>query len=360
MLNYVLWAAGVGLIASVGLVATARYWAQRQMLLDHPNDRSLHAHPTPRSGGVGIVVPICVAIGGVGALVPETRSAATWLACVGLLIAAVGVVDDIRGLPALTRLVAHVFAAALVVAGIGTWRTFAWPGLWCVDLEWAAVPFTVLLIAGLINAYNFMDGVDGIAGSQGVVAGFGWIGAGYAVQDPLVVVAGAVIAMTNLGFLVFNWPPASVFMGDVGSTFLGFLLAALPVFVATRSPAMATAGMLFVWPFVFDTTFSLLRRAGRRENLLRAHRSHLYQRLVLTGVSHRTVALLYGALAAVGVVVGYVVAREARFASMTGALVIGGLAAGLWAVVVWREREQPRPPLNQRHQAENVSDPEPI
>ncbi|MBI2219689.1 MAG: hypothetical protein HYU53_00580 [Acidobacteria bacterium] len=95
---------------------------------------------------------------------------------------------------------------------------------------------------------------------------------------------------------------------------------------------------MFVWPFVFDTTFTFLRRATRRENLLRPHRSHLYQRLVLAGVSHRAVGLLYGALAAVGVVVGNAVAREAGPASIGGALLIGVLAGGLCVSVAWRER----------------------
>jgi UDP-N-acetylmuramyl pentapeptide phosphotransferase/UDP-N-acetylglucosamine-1-phosphate transferase len=338
MLSEILWAGGAGLTASVGLVSAAQHWAQRKTILDQPNDRSLHVRPTPRGGGIGIVVPVCFATAGVGALVPEARAAGIWLAGVGLLVAAVGLVDDVRGLPAVTRLVAHVSAAALVLLGIGTWRTFVWPGLWSFSLGWAAVPFTFLVVVGLTNAYNFMDGVDGIAGSQGVVAGFGWIGAGYAIQDPLLAVVGAVIAMASLGFLFFNWSPASVFMGDVGSSFLGFLFAALAVYVATRLPATATAGILFVWPFVFDTAFTFLRRARRRENLLCAHRSHLYQRLVLTGVSHRTVALLYGALATVGVAVGNAVVREARLASIAGAMLIGALAVGLWLAVIWRER----------------------
>ncbi len=153
-----------------------------------------------------------------------------------------------------------------------------------------------------------------------------------------VAAAGAVLAAANLGFLFFNWPPASIFMGDVGSSFLGFLLAALPVLVARRSPAIALAGVLFVWPFVFDTVFTFLRRIGRRERLLRPHRSHLYQRLVLTGVSHRAVTLLYVALATAGLAVGHAVAREATFASGAGASLIGVLAAALWLVVVWRER----------------------
>jgi len=95
---------------------------------------------------------------------------------------------------------------------------------------------------------------------------------------------------------------------------------------------------LFVWPFVFDTAFTLLRRAGRRENLLSAHRGHLYQRLVLTGVSHRTVTLLYGALAAIGLAVGYVVGRGAANPSIAGALLLALLAGALWRVVVLQER----------------------
>ena len=338
MLSYVLGAGGAGLIASVGLVAAARYWAQRRMVLDHPNDRSLHLRPTPRGGGIGIVAPVCLAMGAVGVLLPETANAAIWLTGVGLLVAAVGLADDVRGLPALTRLAAHVIAGVLVVVGIGAWRSFAWPGLGVLDLGRVAVPFTVLLVVGLTNAYNFMDGVDGIAGSQGLVAGLGWTGVGYALQDPLVTVAGSVIACASLGFLFFNWSPASVFMGDVGSGFLGFMLAALTVFVSPRSPAAASAGILFVWPFVFDTAFTLFRRAGRRENLLCAHRSHLYQRLVLTGVSHGAVALLYAVLATVGVVVGIAVVREARLVSLAGSVLIASLAAGLWVVVIWRER----------------------
>jgi UDP-N-acetylmuramyl pentapeptide phosphotransferase/UDP-N-acetylglucosamine-1-phosphate transferase len=292
----------------------------------------------PRGAGIGIVVPVCFAIGAVALRVPEATSPAMWLVGGGLLMAMVGFVDDVRSLSAAIRLVAQIFAAGLMAVGMGAWQTIVWPGFFHVDLAWAAVPFTILLVAGFTNAYNFMDGVDGIAGSQAVVAGVGWLGAGYAIQDPLLAAAGAVIAAASLGFLFFNWPPASVFMGDVGSSFLGFLLSALAVHAASRSPTTAMAGMLFVWPFVFDTTFTFFRRARRRENLLSAHRSHLYQRLVLTGMSHRAVALLYGALAVIGVAVGHAVTREAWMPSMAGALLIGVLAAALWLLVVWRER----------------------
>jgi len=337
MLTHAVEAALVGLIGSAGLVALVRSWARRR-LLDHPNERSLHVQPTPRGAGIGMVVPISLAIGVVSLRVPDATSPAVWLVGGALLMGMIGLIDDVRGLPAVTRLVSHIIAAGFVAIGLGSWPTLVWPGLFHFELGWAAVPLTMLLVAGFTNAYNFMDGVDGIAGSQAVVAGIGWLVAGYAIQNPLLVATGAVIAASSLGFLFFNWPPASIFMGDVGSSFLGFLLAALAVYAATQSPAAGTAGMLFVWPFLFDTTFTMVRRAGRRENLLAAHRSHLYQRLVLTGVSHQTATLLYAALAAVGVSVGYVVAHDSRILSLVGALLISVLAVGLWMVVLWRER----------------------
>ena len=264
--------------------------------------------------------------------------AAASLGGIGLFVAVVGLSDDVRGLSAPARLVAQVLAALLLSAAVGTWSTVRWPGLFGLEMGLVALPFTLLVVVGLTNAYNFMDGIDGIAGAQGVIAGLGWLEVGFLLQDPLVAVAGAVIAAACAGFLLFNWSPASIFMGDVGSSFLGFTLAALAVFVSFRLPAAATAGLLFVWPYVFDTAFTMLRRAARREHLLSAHRSHLYQRLVLTGLSHRAVAVLYAGLASVGVAVGIAVLRGVAFASIGGAAVIAVLAAALWAGVVWRER----------------------
>jgi hypothetical protein len=116
------------------------------------------------------------------------------------------------------------------------------------------------------------------------------------------------------------------------------MLAALVVMAAPRSPDVALAGVLFVWPFVFDTTFTFLRRMRRGEHLLSAHRTHLYQRLILTGVTHRAVTVTYGALALVGVTTGLAVVHAAKSASIAGAISICVLAAGLWIAVVWRER----------------------
>jgi UDP-N-acetylmuramyl pentapeptide phosphotransferase/UDP-N-acetylglucosamine-1-phosphate transferase len=338
MLSHILWAAAAGLLTSIGLIAGVREWTQRRALLDHPNDRSLHTRPTPRGGGIGIVVPVLLCLVVLTAMDAAGRNPIAWIAAVGLVIAAVGLVDDLRGLPALTRLTTQVFGAVVITTALGHWRVFVWPGLLDLDLGWLGFPLTVILVVGLTNAYNFMDGIDGIAATQGAVAGLGWVGVGYTVQDPCLATTGAVLAAANLGFLTFNWPPASIFMGDVGSSFLGFMLAALVVLVAPRAPEIAFAGVLFVWPFLFDTTLTLLRRVSRGENLLSAHRTHLYQRLVLSGVPHRTVTLTYGALGIVGVASGDAVVRGATIASLAGALLISALATLLWMVVIWRER----------------------
>jgi len=338
MMDIVPGLAAGSLVLSIGLVRATRRWAPRLSVLDHPNDRSLHTHPTPRGGGLGIVIPVCLALAGSAVFMPGVRATAGSLLAGGLLVAVVGLIDDVRGLPVLTRLAVHIVAAGLVVVGVGTWRTLAWSPLISLDLAHAAVPFTIVWIVSLTNAYNFMDGIDGIAGAQGLAAGLGWTAIGVMIDEGLLAIVGAVTASASLGFLFFNWSPSSVFMGDVGSSFLGFLLAALAVSPPSSSPEISTAGLLFVWPFAFDAGFTLLRRATRRENLLRAHRTHLYQRLVLAGMSHRTVALLYAGLAGAGVASGIAVARGSGEWSLALAALLplqGGL---LWVTVLIRER----------------------
>jgi UDP-N-acetylmuramyl pentapeptide phosphotransferase/UDP-N-acetylglucosamine-1-phosphate transferase len=338
MLIAVLTAGCTGFAAAVALVAAVRHWARHRRVLDHPNERSLHQQPTPRGGGVGIVLPVTAAMALVAAIHPELRTAAMSIGVASLCVAAVGFADDIKGLGAATRLFAHVGAAVFLVIGLDAWRSVPVASLAHVDVGLAAVPLTVLWLVGLTNAYNFMDGIDGIAGSQGLVAGAGWAVVGLASGDPLVAVAGTVTSLACAGFLLFNWSPASIFMGDVGSGFLGFFLASLSVYTAGRAPAAATAGLLFVWPFVFDAAFTFVRRVRRRENVLVAHRSHLYQRLVLTGTPHQTVTLCYAALAVVGLAAGIAVALAARPAADIGLLLIAALALSLWVLVRSREK----------------------
>ncbi|HVQ41105.1 MAG TPA: glycosyltransferase family 4 protein [Vicinamibacterales bacterium] len=341
MSRIILVAGAFGLLASMAIVALTRNWARRRRVIDHPNDRSLHEQPTPRGGGVGIVLPAVAVLATAPLWMPPHASTpALWLAVLSLGVAVVGIVDDVRSLSAAVRLVFQLLLAVVFVYAVAGWMTLEWPGLGRFDLGALAIPVTVLFVVWLTNAYNFMDGIDGIAGLQGVVAGIGWVGAGHYLGDPLLMGAGAVVAGACLGFLVFNWSPASIFMGDVGAPFLGFLFAGLTAYTSTRSAPAATAGLLFVWPFLFDSIVTLIRRAVKGENLLRAHRSHLYQRLVLNGASHRNMSLLYGALAGIGVAAGWTLMAGSARAQALVAPVIGALAVMLYVFVVVRDRRR--------------------
>ena len=150
-----------------------------------------------------------------------------------------------------------------------------------------------------------MDGIDGIAGIQAATAAIGWLAVGLISRIPLISAAGILLGSSSLGFLFHNWQPAKVFMGDVGSAFLGYSYAVLPLVAgqlisSTLAGRLPLAGFLMVAPFVEDALFTFFSRLARREKLAHAHRSHLYQRLVISGLSHRSVALIYGALGLVG------------------------------------------------------------
>lgn len=217
------------------------------------------------------------------------------------LIAGVSWVDDLRSVSNRVRFTTHAAGALLILLSIGFWPQVDLPFVSSIPLGWLGIPLTFFWIAGLTNAYNFMDGIDGLAGGQAVVAGLGWLLLGQLADLPVVSVMGVLVAGSSLGFLGHNWPPARIFMGDVGSAFLGYTLAVLAVIGGLADPRLPLAGVFVVWPFVFDTTFTILRRLRRGENIFAAHRSHLYQRLVIAGYSHRAVTLLYASLALVGV-----------------------------------------------------------
>lgn len=289
-------------------VAAIRRLAERRRFLDIPNERSSHTRPTPRGGGLAIVA---VTMAGSWALWPFMRSEVTawqWMAFTlgALLVAGVSWIDDLRSLSTRVRLVTHLTGAILVCLAFGVWKEIVIPGLGCFSLGLWGWPLTLLWIVGLTNAYNFMDGIDGIAGGQAVVAGVGWLILGIIGGNPFLSVIGVLLTASCLGFLGHNWPPAKIFMGDVGSAFLGYVFAVLPVVVAQSNPRFMLIGALLVWPFIFDTVFTFLRRLINRENVLAAHRSHIYQRLVISGLSHQTVTLLYVALAVLGLVLAIV------------------------------------------------------
>lgn len=256
----------------------ALVWLLRygRLPMDHPNERSLHATPTPRIGGLGIMAGVGVA--------SAWQADATLLPIIlaAFALAMVSVLDDVRGLPVALRFLAHFVAAVACLLALG------------LD-GWALLPAT-LAVVWMTNLYNFMDGSDGLAGGMAAI-GFGalalaaWLGGA-----PSLAMFCASIAAAALAFLRFNFPPARVFMGDAGSIPLGFLAAALGIDGAAHGVWPWLFPLLVFSPFIVDASVTLARRALRGEKIWRAHRSHYYQRVVLLGATHRRLALAAYAL----------------------------------------------------------------
>jgi len=320
-------------------------------LVDKPNERSLHRKPTPRGGGLGIVVaflvgwPLAIVIAG-----GWPAMGVWWLVLLGIGVAAVSIADDRSPIPAPLRLVIHLAFAAGTVTVVGYFMLFHVPGYGIVTLGLWGGLLTLVWILGLTNVTNFMDGIDGIAGLQGMIAGIAWAVAGLWLGDPVVALGGAVIAGGCAGFLFHNWSPAQVFMGDVGSAFLGFMLAMLPVLASLHAnvdaPSAAARlpvfGGLLLWPFIGDGLFTFTRRLCRRENVLKAHRSHLYQRLVLAGWSHARVSAFYGAWAVV-MAVAALIHLEGMGTGIVPVLVAVGALIAMWLLVRLAEARAPGP-----------------
>lgn len=256
-------------------------------ILDHPNERSLHTRPTPRTGGIAIVTALMV-VGSVAAIFFATEwQRLGYLAVAVLLVAVTSFVDDRRGLASGYRMIAHLIAAAVLVVGGFSLEALTFEGGSFVLVSVSATVASILCIAWMINLYNFMDGMDGFAGGMavlgfGVFAAFGaWHGQWLFATLNLIVSAGAA------GFLLFNFPPARIFMGDAGSSTLGLLAAAFSLWGARDDVFPFWIAALVFSPFIVDATVTLLRRLCRREKIWLAHKTHYYQRLVQAGWTHR-------------------------------------------------------------------------
>jgi len=268
-------------------------------MLAHPNERSSHTEPTPHGAGLVIAI-ICLA-----AYVPIAFYVAgpfSWGYFVGaLLITIVSFIDDVRPIRFVWRLSVHSVAALLLIIDLETWHGITMLGN--LNLGVFGYVLTFFWIVWMVNSYNFMDGIDGLAGLQAVIAAFGWILLCRMLEMQTIYYFSGVIGAASLGFLFHNLSRSKIFMGDVGSAFIGFTLAALPLMgreLAVKSPdLLPIAAVLFVWFFLFDSIITIGRRAIRREKVWVGHREHLFQRLVKSGYSHSRVTLIYGVLASV-------------------------------------------------------------
>ena len=282
------------------LTGVATWYSKQRGLLDHPGARHTHDLPTPRGGGAGLVLALLlVSLWLARPLIPTY-----WAVCMApgvLLLAAVGWWDDHRPLSARIR-----FAVQLAACGFL---------LWCAARSgWLAGLLPAALAGGFIlwmsNLYNFMDGSNGMAGLQGVYGGavLSWLF--FAAGDGPSAVLSALLAAACLGFLPWNLGRARVFMGDVGSLALGFSFGALIVFGVASDSFDLPVGLMVMAVFLADSTLTLLVRVMKGERWYNAHRQHLYQRLIVSGWTHGSVASLYQAINLTLVVPGIAVALK--------------------------------------------------
>lgn len=304
---------GAALVTSLAFGIPLRLALEHFRILDSPNQRSSHDRPTPRGGGIGILAVVVI-----GCLVIDRIQPGPLLIAVPLIacgVALVSLVDDVRGLSSSFRLGTHIAGAALLLwfAGFGDST-----GAGIVQLH-SVIPklpvatvFAVLLfgIVGYTNAFNFMDGINGIAAIQAGLSALamGVIGGATGHWDGAPVLFSLVVAGAALGFLPHNFPSARMFMGDVGSAPLGMLLAFLPLWICREYGFQLFIPLaLLQTGFALDTAITLVRRIARGENWLQPHREHFYQRLIRSGKSHVFVTgceaglLLVTALVCIGI-----------------------------------------------------------
>jgi UDP-GlcNAc:undecaprenyl-phosphate GlcNAc-1-phosphate transferase len=265
--------------------------------LDHPGERSSHVQPTPKGGGVGIVVSFVLGtsilfLGARTARVPDLPFLGLIAASVG--IAVVSYTDDIRSWSYAVKLGAQLASALVAIACGIRFRVLHLPWLGAIDTGWLGLPLTAAWIIFATNALNFIDGLNGLAsGAVGIaclfMAGFAW-----AQADSFVQMASLVLAAGIAGFLPFNYPKARIFMGDVGSQFCGFVSAILGV-LASRYGAQTLSVLLvpmLLFGVYFDVIFTLARRAWSGDRVTQAHRSHLYQMAHRAGMRPSLVTLI--------------------------------------------------------------------
>jgi Fuc2NAc and GlcNAc transferase len=276
-------------------VALIRFYAVSRGMLDTPSSRSSHTVPTPRGGGVAFVVIYLLGLGYIGYLGDASLSMLIMLGVPSLIVASIGFVDDHHPLSAKWRIMVHCIAASLCLLAMEHVPVFSIMGYQLNSIFINAVLVFFYQI-WMINLYNFMDGIDGIAAVEAIVVCilmatiYGLEGYAFGVTATLL------LAAAVLGFLVWNFPPARIFMGDSGSGFLGMVLAALSLQGALIDLRYFWAWVILLGVFIVDATFTLVYRIGRGEKMYVAHRQHAYQHAASKLGNHRPVTLAVGVI----------------------------------------------------------------
>lgn len=312
-------------------VDRTRDWLLKRRVIDHPNERSSHSIPTPRGGGL-VIVFITLAVALVAMFLAKNWLQGIVFVVVGSAVAWIGWQDDVKSLSPKIRFLFQALAAVATVIGLGYFDAITIPLLGELRLGIVGILITILWIMGLINAYNFMDGIDGISGSVALTASLGWmllLGVNGQFSSPIFWIALA-IAATNLGFLGHNWPPARIFIGDIASTFLGYCFAVIPLLTIKQMEDSFLLAVILMWAYILDTAITFLRRLIKGEAVFSAHRTHIYQRLVISGYQVSSITSLYLLLTSFGVVLAYAWIQNFTFAP--AAIIIG--MPVLWVLII--------------------------
>ncbi len=279
----------VSFLGSVLVTAMTWVLGKRFGIHDIPNQRSSHTIPKVRIGGVGFIVVFYVVLKGLSwfnILLPWRFLA------IAAAVALLGLADDFFKLSPKLRLALQVLASgAVVMLGVRLESLALWGYEWSAPV-WVLQGLSFVWMLGCINMYNFMDGADGLAGGFGILLCFflyfltpvGW----HPYRVALLALAGALA-----GFLLFNFHPSKIFMGDVGSTFLGFFFGLYVLLIARDLSQVLVPMIMLMSPFLWDSFYTFGRRAWQRKPVWQAHREHLYQWLIISGISHGQVAGLY-------------------------------------------------------------------
>ena len=337
VLGWSLVALAVAALAARGAIA----YAHRRGMLDQPGQRRSHTLPTPRGGGIGVVLACLVSLPGVFCSLPGHWPAGTIasLELALVLVAAIGWWDDHRPLRQWPRLGVQLLATAL----------FSLALLAGSSLPWAWLPLLVLAGGWSINLHNFMDGIDALLAQQGifVAAGLGCLAA--SVGQPSLAGAGFVTAAACLGFWLYNRPPARIFMGDVGSGSVGLLLFVLSAMLWRIEPALLWPALILGSGFVADASLTLLNRFLRGRRWYAPHREHLYQWLVRSGGTHAHAAAWYLGWNLLVAAPAAVVARQHQAMALPACAAVYTVAGATW--IVSKRRCMRRASMKDRHVA---------
>ena len=274
------------------LTLIIRRSALHKQLLDIPNDRSLHSVPTPRGGGAAIVLAFTASIVALSATnYVDTQNAAILIGC-GTVVALTGFLDDRQLLShARSRLALHFVAAVIAVSALGGLPTLPVFGT-DVSLGIFGGILATIYLVWLLNLFNFMDGIDGISGAEVVsVCGAAAFLIHRTTHDYNIASLPLALATATLGFLIFNWPPAKIFMGDVGSGFVGFIIGVFSLIAAKNVGSLGWVWVILLGVFIVDATVTLIGRLVRKQKPHVAHRSHAFQHLALRFGSHKKVTI---------------------------------------------------------------------